>query len=420
MFESMLLPEYQRTAICIALIVTSISYMVVVRRFRYRRRAKIESPFGPGKRDLSSMTIKEAYSIMTELQELEFPYAFSKARKIALLKAGGIPTMSKLFAVTGQNNKRNSGKRAVDTEILLRESQSQPRDSDRYMRAVARMNYLHDRYRRANKITDKDLLHTLGDGLAEILNVIEREEWRDLTDVERCAVGIFHKNLGEDMGIPFDPLPSNTAGWKDGLHFALELKEWTIRYEEEVAKPTTTSDQYVRIYVDSALSSLPSFARSLVRQMLGADLDDVMRASLCLESPNLAFALVLSLIRNIRKLSLRYLALPRSETAAVKLVDEKPSPDTKLYNFGRKGLQPWYMKPTFWSKWGPGSWLVRGFGGKVPGSRGDRYHPQGYDLMTIGPEPQKGKGIEEMQTDIEVMKARGVATCPFSNVKNGE
>lgn len=86
MFESMLLPEYQRTAICIALIVTSISYMVVVRRFRYRRRAKIESPFGPGKRDLSSMTIKEAYSIMTELQELEFPYAFSKARKIALLK----------------------------------------------------------------------------------------------------------------------------------------------------------------------------------------------------------------------------------------------------------------------------------------------------------------------------------------------
>jgi len=39
--------------------------------------------------------------------------------------------------------------------------------------------------------------------------------------------------------------------------------------------------------------------------------------------------------------------------------------------------------------------------------------------MTIGPEPQKGKGIEEMQTDIEVMKARGVATCPFSNVKNG-
>lgn len=51
--------------------------------------------------------------------------------------------MSKLFAVTGQNKKRNSGKRAVDTEVLLREAQSQPRDSDRYMCAVARMNYLY-------------------------------------------------------------------------------------------------------------------------------------------------------------------------------------------------------------------------------------------------------------------------------------
>ena len=51
--------------------------------------------------------------------------------------------MSKLFAVTGQNNKRNSGKRAVDTEILLREVQSKSRDSDRYTTAVARMNYLY-------------------------------------------------------------------------------------------------------------------------------------------------------------------------------------------------------------------------------------------------------------------------------------
>jgi len=39
--------------------------------------------------------------------------------------------------------------------------------------------------------------------------------------------------------------------------------------------------------------------------------------------------------------------------------------------------------------------------------------------MTIGPGPQKGKGIEEMETDMEVIKARGVATCPFSHAKAG-
>jgi hypothetical protein len=63
--------------------------------------------------------------------------------KLTVEQAGGIPTMSKLFAVTGQNNKRNAGKRAIDTQILLREVQSQLRDSDRYATAVARMNYLY-------------------------------------------------------------------------------------------------------------------------------------------------------------------------------------------------------------------------------------------------------------------------------------
>lgn len=99
---------------------------------------------------------------------------------------------------------------------------------------------------------------------------------------------------------------------------------------------------------------------------------------------------------------------------------DTPNPATHLYNFERKSLQPWYVQPTFWSKWGPGAFLVRAFGGKLPGSRGDRYEPQGYNLMTIGPESQKNKGIEEMVSDMEVIKARGVATCPFSHAKAGE
>ena len=55
----------------------------------------------------------------------------------------------------------------------------------------------------------------------------------------------------------------------------------------------------------------------------------------------------------------------------------------------------------------------------MPGPGGGRYEPQGYDLMTIGPEPQKGKGVEEMRVDMDVIRARGVATCPFSQRKLG-
>ncbi|KAL4883374.1 hypothetical protein BJY04DRAFT_206350 [Aspergillus karnatakaensis] len=395
-----------------------IYYLTLVHHLRHRRMHRISSPFNKKNRSLSSMTTLEAHKIITQLQELEFPSAFNKARRMALLKAGGIPSMSKLFAATGQNNRRNAGKRAVDTEILLREAQSKSRDSERYAAAVARMNYLHARYRQAGKITDPDLLHTLGDGLAEILTVIAREEWRPLTPVEKCALGIFHRNLGEDMGIPFDVLPSCASGWTDGVHFADELVEWTVQYESHVAKPTATNDQYVRVYVDLAI---PRVLRGIVRGVLGGDLDSVMRGALGLEEPGPLLSLTILTYRALRRFILRYLALPRPLIFAVKLVAESPNPMSRLtlYNFQRKGLQPWYMAPTLLSRWGPVALLVRAVGGKVPGHQGERYQPQGYDLMTIGPEPQRGKGGEEMMGDMGAIMARGVAGCPFSR-RNGK
>lgn len=62
------------------------SYIALVRLIRYRRMAKLEAPFTTGKRQLSSMTVAEAHAVTTQLQELEFPYVFAKARRIALLK----------------------------------------------------------------------------------------------------------------------------------------------------------------------------------------------------------------------------------------------------------------------------------------------------------------------------------------------
>ena len=77
--------------------------------------------------------------------------------------------MSRLFAVIGQNTPRNGAKCATDTEILLREGQTNPHDSERHQISAARMNILHVRYRKARQITDKALLHNLSDGAHEIL-----------------------------------------------------------------------------------------------------------------------------------------------------------------------------------------------------------------------------------------------------------
>jgi hypothetical protein len=75
-----------RCALATIPVVLLLAYMLLVRSLRYQRARKIQSPFGPGKRPLGSMTTEEAHDIMAQLQELEFPYAMNKARRIALLK----------------------------------------------------------------------------------------------------------------------------------------------------------------------------------------------------------------------------------------------------------------------------------------------------------------------------------------------
>lgn len=121
--------------------------------------------------------------------------------------------------------------------------------------------------------------------------------------------------------------------------------------------------------------------------------------------------------RALSKLFVRHLCLPRPSFLAVKPVHDAPNPDTHLFNFEQKTLQPWYVRPTFWSMWGPQALMLRALGGRIPGSRGDRYMPGGYDLKTIGPEPQKGRGLEEMELDVKAIMAKGLVTCPFSKTQ---
>ncbi|KAK6508605.1 hypothetical protein TWF506_010689 [Arthrobotrys conoides] len=326
--------------------------------------------------------------------------------------------MSKLFAVTGQHTRRNAGKRAVDTEILLREVHHNGRDSDRYMKAVARMNYLHSRYRKAGKIIDEDMLHTLGSGIVETFRIMETEEWRILTKEEKCAIGVFYKSLGDDLGVPLGGLPSGQEGWEDGEHFARELRDWTVGYESRVARFVGTNDQYVRVYVDSALEGMPRGVRILLRKAVGFELDDVMRSALGLEKAGMLVRTTMTSIKSIRKILLRHFHLPRY--SPVKAVHENPNPKSGLFNFFPNGLQPWYLEKSFWTTWGPSALFVRALGGRLPGSQGDRFHPQGYDLMTIGPQPQQGKGLEDMATTMEFLRARNVSGCPFHKGYGGK
>lgn len=81
---SSVLLEWSRGHIIAVLAAVALVYIVCVRFLRHRRHDRIKRKFAH--RELSTMTVDEAYDIVTELQTLEFPMTFGLARQIALLK----------------------------------------------------------------------------------------------------------------------------------------------------------------------------------------------------------------------------------------------------------------------------------------------------------------------------------------------
>ena len=132
-----------------------------------------------------------------------------------------------------------------------------------------------------------------------------------------------------------------------------------------------------------------------------------------IEAPGFLLTTSLQLLSNARKFILRHLSLPRPSFLAIDLVSPSTNPVSGLYNFDHFGFQPWYVRPSIRSRMHPMSLLVRALGGRAAGSKGDRYHPQGYDLRTIGPLPQEGKGLDEMASWIKMIEANSLSSCPF-------
>lgn len=78
--------------------------------------------------------------------------------------------------------------RYTDTTILIQEFSDHHPHSERSIKAIARMNYIHSRYQKAGKISNDDMLYTLSVFITEPINWIELYEWRDMSDTEKCAL----------------------------------------------------------------------------------------------------------------------------------------------------------------------------------------------------------------------------------------
>ncbi|KAK9385123.1 hypothetical protein V1515DRAFT_582326 [Lipomyces mesembrius] len=137
--------------------------------------------------------------LMSYLGELEFSKIFLASIQFALFKTYGIPTISELLVATKEfSTPENASKRYADTGILIGEFTFHHPQSDRVIKALARMNYIHTG---------------------------TKMPW---------------KSIGDAMGIKYDGRLSDTE-WTDGLQFYEDIKACAFDYEEKYMIPAKSN-----------------------------------------------------------------------------------------------------------------------------------------------------------------------------------
>lgn len=393
-------------------------YLTVVRLQRHARlRATVTAfPF-PTQRPFGSMNIDEAYRIQKNVAELEFPFTYEKALQFALFRTYGIPSISTLLVATSQLSKpATAAKRYVDTSVLIREFMGHAPDSARTLEAIGRMNKIHGHYQRSGRISDDDMLYTLALFALEPIRWIDRFEWRQLEDVEKCAMGTFWKSLGDVMKIPYDALllqsgnevNSNQDKFDDGLHWLNALAKWADGYEQRAMIPHvhnhTTAEQTTLLL----LWHIPATLKPLGKSIVSALMDTRLRVAMTYPTPSPALLKLVPALLKTRAFLLRHFALPRPSFLAVHNPSRHPtSPESGRFTLSRYDNAPYYIQPTFWRRWGPGTWAMRMMGLPLPGDEGDRFQPEGYKISEVGPHGI-GKGVLE----VNLIKI-GNKGCPF-------
>ncbi|KAL6713474.1 hypothetical protein ACLMJK_008939 [Lecanora helva] len=380
-----------------------LAYVLLVRALRHHREKSLVAKYAPGGREsLRSMTADDAQAILKTLAELEFPKLYGLAMVVALFRTYGILSISSLLVATGQlKHKETASKRAADTGVLLLEFGLNRPASKRAIEAIARMNFLHSRYQKNGKITNDDMLYTLSIFALEPSRWIDRYEWRAMNEVEMCACGTFWKSMGDAMEIEFTKLPSSSTGWQDGLHWLREIKEWSDGYEEAHMIPANSNRELAESQFNTLLPTWPSGWQGFYKKTVIVLLGNRLRLSM--------------ILLDLRKLLLRHLALPRPEILRNHWIEAGNDSPDKHYALFDYLAHPWYVKPTLLRRWGPGAWISRLLGYKVPGDEGNKYYPQGYTFTSIGPQALSGKGINEMDKTRTRLVHEDRGRCPFSS-----
>ncbi|KAI1810134.1 hypothetical protein GGS20DRAFT_568806 [Poronia punctata] len=393
----------------------TLGYVALCRALRYRGEKKLRRrmgfPEGCSREALASMTNQQAQQIIKYLAAYEFPEFHLLALQFGLFKTYGVESISRLLLATRNlTDPVKSLKRYEDTAAIIGEFMINPPNSERAMSAIARMNFLHSKYREEGTISNEDLLYTLSVFVIEPPRFARLYEWRAMNEMEYCAYGVFWKAVGDAMGIEYKGLLAHET-WRDGIEWADDITAWAKKYEADNMKPSVVANKPAKALIPIITYWIPSFAVPFAQEAVCVLMGDRVREAFMLPEPSVAAGAVVYPALLLRRWYLRYLSLPRlTEVRRLGRTDPKTG---RMHTRFPYGNHPFYIEPTIWNRWGPKAWAIWLYGGKLPGDDPEEFMPQGYHWTDLGPKNRMGLGVEEMEADVKRMKASGRGGCPF-------
>lgn len=384
-------------------------------RFKNRDAFGLSLGFRPGNRDdLQKMTSTQAQSIMMNCKTKEFPLMYMTGNNFTFFRIYGIPSISKMFTKTGElTSFTTNSKRLADTSVIVGTIINHAPTSDRSVKAIARLNYIHAPYIKSGGISNTGLAYTIGVIITEPVRWIEAFEWRSIAEYEKCAFGVFWKEVADGMNIDYASLlPQKTFG--DGLEFYDAMAKWTNEYEAKHMKFASSNKAAGDSSIAMILHNVPGFAKEFVKRCMCTAMPAHLRESVGLPHPSPTIERFTAVLVEMRRFYLRYLSLPRSRFNPINVGFPPADPKTGRMHRTIFKDRPIYVQPTFWNRWGPGAMMTRLKGKEVPGDPG--LCGEGYLWEEVGPRRVFGKGAETMAKMEEEIRQVRTGGCPFGNV----
>ncbi|KAH6904909.1 hypothetical protein BKA70DRAFT_513744 [Coprinopsis sp. MPI-PUGE-AT-0042] len=263
-----------------------LGYLSLVRLLRWQRYNEVHRQYASRfnvKTKKWDITPQEAQKIMQVSSAYDMPKLLNSALSFALFKTYAIPTISKLLYATKEfSSQERVAKRYADTEILIatfvgcpmngfhdlsvQPDGKTPAQDPRAMLALARVNYLHGRY----KISNDNYLYTLALFVLEPRAWAKRFGWRSLSSLEAEAYFVCWRELGNRMAIRDIP---------DSLE---ELEAWSTAYEEEHMVPSETNRLVAHYTTAELIAAIPEAfgLRRFVERCTTCLLEDRVRSAM--------------------------------------------------------------------------------------------------------------------------------------------